>query len=304
MNAIEIRNALHQRMTAIASYQQDAKQLAAMRRSHLKRLLVKEAQADIQESETLTRINMIYRDPLSGEYTSYGRVRRNVKDEILNLDLHENKQYQWLLAEAYEEFEDFLEMMYANAGLHDRSFWPLAHYGNISLDELEHKDWNWHLYQVRRPESRISAEIILRQFRRKLPAFANAEQDNALELNLRFDVALIAQLRHHIVHTAGKVSEREDFSKKILDGIGRWNNGKPSDYRDEIDSLFFEPPHEKIIALLDIQMGDKATWPSFMDVMQNLCRRLLCSAHLLTHFLVKHQNGLDTGSIEIEKTAE
>jgi len=39
----------------------------------------------------------------------YGYKERRFEDQKLAVWRHKNKQYQWLLAEAYELFEDFME---------------------------------------------------------------------------------------------------------------------------------------------------------------------------------------------------
>jgi len=87
--------------------------------------------------------NMAFRSAKDGERIVFGQKKLSVEDHKLSVFLHKNKQYQWLLSEAYEEFEDCLKYLYAYAGSIDINFWPLADYGNISLNELPKKPFKW-----------------------------------------------------------------------------------------------------------------------------------------------------------------
>jgi hypothetical protein len=58
----------------------------------------------------------------SQKYFFYGYKERRLEDQKLAVLRHKNKQYQWLLAEAYELFEDFIESAYGFAGFMDRNF--------------------------------------------------------------------------------------------------------------------------------------------------------------------------------------
>lgn len=80
----------------------------------------------------------------------YGYKERRLEDQKLAVWRHKNKQYQWLLAEAYELFEDFMERADAFAAYNDRNFWPLKNYGNISLLELEKQNFEWFVSQANR----------------------------------------------------------------------------------------------------------------------------------------------------------
>lgn len=66
----------------------------------------------------------------------FGYKESSLEDEKTAVVLSKNKQYQWLLAEAYEAFEDFIEYAYAYAGYTDKNFWLLvtletSHYLNL-----------------------------------------------------------------------------------------------------------------------------------------------------------------------------
>lgn len=270
-------------MANILSLKEAAKTVSNLRRRDL--LSYKKELADKPESDQLilTRINMLFWDASTGDQVYFGRIRRDLRDELEMLDFQQNKQYSWLLTEAYEAFEDFLEHLYANAGSHDADFWNPIHLKGADLTSL---DWEWCLKQA---VSRLDADEIMKQFRKKLSSFSRVETNNALGIDLRFTLEFIAQMRHHIVHTRGEVKDRDDFARKILEKIGRWNNGKPSPYRDEINDVFFLPPHENTIALLERRIKSDHFLPTHMDIMQNFCRALLSIARALTQALITHQ---------------
>ena len=52
----------------------------------------------------------------------YGYKERRLEDQKRAVWRHKNKQYQWLLAEAYELFEDFIESAYGFAGFYRPKF--------------------------------------------------------------------------------------------------------------------------------------------------------------------------------------
>ena len=84
---------------------------------------------------------MCFTHPKDGTPYFFGHFKSTIEDRRLSVILHKNKQYQWLLSEAYEEFEDFIEAAYAYAGYADNNFWPLKDYGNISLQDLQNKEF-------------------------------------------------------------------------------------------------------------------------------------------------------------------
>lgn len=125
-----------------------------------------------------------------------------------------NRQFQWLLAEAYEEFEESLKKVYAYCGMNDPYFWPLEDYGSKSLDEIGQEDFEWHLERAK--AKRNSPRSILKQIRARRPHLQNIEGTNAFGINLDFAITLIEKFRHIIVHRAGIVSRLDLFVDSIL----------------------------------------------------------------------------------------
>jgi hypothetical protein len=146
-----------------------------------------------------------FRNAQNGEDCRFSYIERSLDETIIDLFLHKNRQYQWLFAEAYEAFEDFIENAYAFAGYNDNNFWPLSDFGNISLPELNGKDYQWFIDQVVKKKGKPRS--ILNHFNSKLPQMMRVVENNKLGINLKLAIILIEKLRHQIVHAKGRVSK-------------------------------------------------------------------------------------------------
>ena len=76
--------------------------------------------------------NMTFRTAQNGAPYFFSHQKISIDDKKKAIVFHKNKQYQWLLAEAYEVFVDFVEHAYAFAGHANNDFWLLSDYGSIS----------------------------------------------------------------------------------------------------------------------------------------------------------------------------
>ncbi len=185
-------------------------------------------------------------NPITGHIQPYECKRTLINEKENIIHFHKNKQYQWLLAEAYELFEDYVESLYACCGYTDKSFWQLADYGTISIDEIDGKDYSWFLKRARDRKGGIKE--ILAQFRKKIPELENIEKNNSTGLNLRLSISLIENLRHIIVHKNGMVTSKDNFIKKVLSESGLTNN---NDAKNVINSFFGQNEYENLIVLLE-----------------------------------------------------
>lgn len=219
----------------------------------------------------------------------YGYRERSLEDKKRAVYRHKNKQYQWLLSEAYELFEDFIETTYAYAGYTDRSFWPLKDFGNVSLAELEEKDFTWFVHQAKIPQREI-----LSRYRKKFPQLVYLETQNRLNINLSLAVVLIENLRHIIVHKKGIISNRRAFIEKVLKASGLYNNGNFClKHTEFIEKFFGSGEYENTIYLLEVPV-DPAYPDTYVDTFENLSNYLLAYAHLVMECLTSHtQTSLD-----------
>ncbi|WP_170828887.1 hypothetical protein [Nitrosomonas communis] len=146
-------------MSEIELYHRAAKSTAEKELSYiLNQHQILEKNPELKDKIT-SRHNMTFYEAKTGEIRVYYHRQRTIDEEYLDALLHKNKQYQWLLAEAYEEFEDFLEKIYAFHGKHDNNFWPLNDYGAATLSQLPNKDYEWYLNQATKKKGNPSKYI-------------------------------------------------------------------------------------------------------------------------------------------------
>jgi hypothetical protein len=155
-----------------------------------------------------------YNCPYENLRKPFKTIKTTLREYMREAYLHKNKQYQWLLAEAYELFEDYLEKLYALSGRHDNSFWQARHFGNISISDISACDYNWFMERVDKIQGK--PQSILKQIKLKVPEIKIVEGKHREEIRLFFTVILIEKLRHIIVHNRGIVKDKEKFIDLIL----------------------------------------------------------------------------------------
>ncbi len=197
--------------------------------------------------------NIYFRDAVTGAHRLLGYKSSSLEERQISVLLHKNKQYQWLLAEAYEDFEDYLECAYAYAASKNTDYWPLSDFGSISLSELKSKHYEWFLSQAKSKKERPHS--ILNQFRKKHPAICDIEKTNKFQINMRLALTLIEQLRHVIVHHGGVIENKDKFRSDVLKKTGLLNNGIPhEDNTNFINSFFGTGIYETTVMLLEIRV--------------------------------------------------
>lgn len=194
--------------------------------------------------------------------------------------LHKNKQYQWLLSEAYEEFEDCLERLYAYAGYTDNNFWPLRDFGNISLNELSQKPYEW--FEEQASNKKDAPSSIINKFRNTYGGLKITEVKNAFGVNLYLAITLVEFLRHIIVHRGWVVNDKEKFKERILKKCGLFNSGNPSqDHADFIDQFFGTGEYENTIVLLEIPTHPEIPLDIHINVFDVLIGFLMAYIHII-----------------------
>src|SRR3989338_7424175 len=99
---------------------------------------------DQDREASVTRMtNMICMDILKNQKVAIGFKDASYAEHAQILLLQHNRQYQWLLVEAYEAFEDFLEKLYAYSGYLDNDFWKVKNFEGKSADEIKKLDLDW-----------------------------------------------------------------------------------------------------------------------------------------------------------------
>jgi hypothetical protein len=222
-----------------------------------------------------------------GERIVFARKSTNLEERKSQVSEHKKKQYQWLLSEAYELFEDFIEEAYACAGYADNDFWPLSDFGYISISELKSKNFDWFVTQAKAKRDR--PQSILNRIREKLPEFAALEKTNSLGIDLKLVVILIEHLRHLIVHNGGITSDTKEFINKVLKKAGYSVEGNDSKDRIEyIDSFFANWKNRSTVFLHEVSVLPDIPLGIHVDVFDDLCSSLVSSAHALSESLMQH----------------
>ena len=239
MEVSEILNLFRNRLVEIQVYRNIVKDLT---KEELARLSQQEKQISEMGDEYINFLSMqsmFFQDLKSGAPIRYGFVESNAEHKRDRVAEQKNRQYGWLLVEAYEEFEDFLERIYAHIGKVDRDAWHLEDFGRIKLSELDNKPYDWYLNTVRR-KYKLNHRDILTRIRQLYPELKSVEENNIYNVHVRVAIELIENLRHRIVHTRGIVDDLDQFVTRILKQCGLWNNGNPKPgLRDFIRDYFF-----------------------------------------------------------------
>lgn len=224
--------------------------------------------------------SMHFRNAKDDSRVSFSHIKSTIEDMRLSVILHKNKQYQWLLSEAYEAYEDFIKTSYAFAGYSDNNFWPLKDYGNISLNELKKKPFTWYIDQSKKKSN--TPNSIINQFKRNYPGISEIENKNALNINLRLAVILIEHLRHIIVHNGGVVTDKTAFIKRVLEKSGLYNNGKYDKMHESfIKNLFGNNEYENTVVLLEIRIHPELPFDLHQNVFDILSGYLMSYAHII-----------------------
>ncbi len=232
--------------------------------------------------------NMTFYNARTGTVEVYHHKKHSIEDRLLHVLLHKNKQYQWLLAEAYEEFEDYLENVYAYCGIGDTALWPLQDYGTISLIELPQKDFSWFAEQAKK--KKYIPHSILNKLRLWFPQLKSIEINNKFNVNLWLAITLIEKLRHIIVHRGGKVDNKNLFVENITKACGLFNNGNiAQEHIGFISSFFGKDEYTNLILLLEMRIHPEVPIGIHICLFEKLTGYLMAYALLIFEEVDSHQ---------------
>lgn len=251
-----------------------------VRRLHEQR--EKQQESGFSDSLKVSGQNMSFRTAETGAFHFYAFHDATIQELIDSLVKRTNRQYQWLLADTYELFEDYLEHAYACMGYSDNGAWPLRDYGGTCLPELGTKNYDYFLQQSQNKRERPYS--IINQFRLKLPLIKRWELTNSLDTNLCLAIAVIEKMRHFIVHLRGEVNNKTKATKEILERAAVYNNGNPSEANLSFVSSYLRLTEEDgCICLMDIP----AESIGHFDVFESLSNHLLAYAFTIRNALSK-----------------
>lgn len=268
-------------VASVHSYRAAIQDAADREFAHLKEQETRRQQANLSPSHIVGMQNLCFRTADTGRHHFYAFKDVTIQAQIDALVRRTNRQYQWLLAEAYELFEDFLENAYACAALENKNLWPLRDFGALTFDELASVTFDKLLEQAKSKKDK--PQSLLHPLREKLHRMKVLETRNSLNTNLWFKINFIEKLRHHIVHTRGAVADKQQFAKDLLSKIGLYNSGKPEkEYLELIDTYVRPDGDAHVVRLLDVALPAEGPFAVHLDIFDDLSDGLLAYAHLLT----------------------
>ncbi len=287
------------KMTQINLYQRSMQQIAKKEITEIERFAEFAAGEPTLAGKPMSIQKMYFHSARHRDHYNYGLVANSIEERRTSVFLHKNKQYQWLLAEAYEEFEDFVENVYAYAGYLDNGLWPLQDYGNITLNDLSSKELEW--FQGMSRKKKDVPNSIIRLFRKKFDDLRKVEVSNELGVNLGLAIALIEQFRHVIVHRGGVVGDKEEFIKRVLRKANLERNGK---YDEEDDSFirqyFGAGDYGNVIMLLEVPTDPEVPLDTYISIFDELTGYLIAYSHLLCEQFEEMQD--DDGAPKFART--
>lgn len=228
--------------------------------------------------------NFMFKDIKTGSRIFCDLRELTAEEAKHHLLLWKNKQYQWLLVEAYEAFEKLLVHIYALVGVSCLDFWPIKDRRDLPIEESPERLFP--LYLERSKNKQNLPHSILTILRSKFPALSSIEINNYIGVNLRFAVALVANLRHQIVHTRGYAQSKNDFISKTAKKIGAYNNGMVSEQYSEYAEIFFGNGHyENMVTLLEITADQNAAMTTYACRLTTLMELLLGYGHALVELV-------------------
>lgn len=116
--------------------------------------LVRKFTKDKQEQEGncdfYSLSSLCYWNIRTGRLQEYELKEISLEEHIDQIILQKNRQYCWLLAEAYEAFEDYLEHVYAYIGCVDASKWVKRDLRKYSVGHAQGQSYSWFLSNAKR----------------------------------------------------------------------------------------------------------------------------------------------------------
>lgn len=235
---------------------------------------------------TLSFHSMSFRTAHEGKMEVFGTNKSGFIELKKEVWYHENKQYQWLLAESYEAFELYLKQAYAYAGHIDNNFWPAHDYGNISISKIKNQPYEWFEEQAKKKSNAPSS--IINQFRSRFSNIQVIEENNYFGINLKLAITLLENLRHIIVHNGGQTGNLGKFIDNTLKKAGLYNNGKPdAKHVGLIKAHFGAKEYENTVLLLPIiNEPDGLPFHTSTNIFELTTEKLLAYAHVIYQELI------------------
>jgi hypothetical protein len=225
--------------------------------------------------EAYSSSKMHYKDILNNEdNVPLGVLSLSNDNLIEHLKLHHNSELRWLLVEAYELYQKYIDEIYAILGLYDKNIWSIERKNSKEIHKKEYdciEDIKILIKEGSTRYIKIFDQLIdLRNFINNLYSLEQRDEDYF------FIIVLISELRHNIVHNQGFIKQ-DELRKKIkkplkkrADSLNLNNelenylNGEDK-YSSYISSFFGKNKYEDMICVTNIPMDGSTYEDRFMD---------------------------------------
>lgn len=137
-----------------------------------------------------------------------------------------NQIHLWYLAWCFEKYEMLLKEVYVVIGRLDHNYWLASDFGSVKMGDIANGTWQDFEKQIFQ-STRYDANYLRKRFADISPSIIESEkvQDQFFyQYNYFWYISYITQLRHHIVHTQGKIFSLDKFNEKLQQITGLNNN--------------------------------------------------------------------------------
>ncbi len=209
-----------------------------------------------------------FRSPSTGEDLTHNAPALSLADRLELNVLQKLKTYQWLLVEAYEAFEDFVERAYAYCGLVGIGIWKRpVNWNREGSNDIQH----YHQLPTgkdRKPYAQLQA------FRQTSKHFEHFESANPTWANYRVILVLIEKLRHYIVHNGGYYDNAGTFAGRVPRELPGMDMKSVMGF---VNSFFIPHGQGKIVDLLEYPADpvENKSSETFHDPMLGFFRNLM-----------------------------
>ena len=213
--------------------------------------------------------------PYTGVIVPFKSKKTSIEESVKLIHFHKNKQYQWLLVDAFEIFEDFIISIYELI----RELYP---------EFIVTKDKKDNGNMQTRNLKRISIDVI-NSFRLNLNELRDMEISNKIDTNLRLHLNMIEKFRHIIVHKNGKTTNIELIIIDILKKSCLFSDkSKEPEARLTIKSYFGSDDLEGLLILVEKPIFDSSGLSIHINRQENLINVLLSYALVLSKSLIDY----------------
>lgn len=224
-----------------------------------------------------------YQSPTTGADIVVKSEPLKLEDQLARNTLQKLRAYQWLLAEGYEEFEQFVVKAYSYCGYKGIDIWtPPVDWKHGTSSNLDH-----YLAKFKSNDKSGVPFIQLNAFRARSHYFSRFETNGPSGTNYKVMFALIEQFRHRIVHNGGYCKNLRIF----MNGMQRRLPDIPrKTYTPFVESYFFLHGDGHLIDLLEYEAYNDDGTPNggFHDTLPHFLKLLVEYAQLILESVEVH----------------